>query len=84
MSDDQTSQLPRWRFKTAMLLAVGADTLQVIVLPLFSEGALSPADDVLDLVAAAILVRLLVGIGNSCQPSPPNLCQESIWFPSGP
>jgi len=59
MSDDQTSQLPRWRFKTAMLLAVGADALQVIVLPLFSEGALSPADDVLDLVVAAILVRLL-------------------------
>jgi hypothetical protein len=59
MSDDQTSQLPRWRFKTAMLLAVGADTLQLLVLPLFSEGALSPADDVLDLAVAAVLVRLL-------------------------
>ena len=27
--------------------------------PLFAEGALSPADDVLDLAVAAVLVRLL-------------------------
>ena len=49
----------RWRLKTALVLAVGADALQLFVMPLFSEGALSPADDVLDLVVAAILVRLL-------------------------
>jgi hypothetical protein len=49
----------RWRFQTAMVLAIGADALQLFVMPLFSEGALSPADDVLDLVVAAILVRLL-------------------------
>ena len=29
------------------------------VFPLFAEGALSPADEVLDLVVAAVLVRLL-------------------------
>jgi hypothetical protein len=49
----------RWRFQTAMILAMGADALQLFVMPLFSEGALSPADDVLDLVLAALLVRLL-------------------------
>jgi hypothetical protein len=52
-------QSDRWRFRTAMALAVGADALQLFVLPLFSEGALSPADDVLDLGVAALLVRLL-------------------------
>ena len=49
----------RWRFRIAMALAVGADALQLFVFPLFSEGALSPADDVLDLGLAAVLVRLL-------------------------
>jgi hypothetical protein len=49
----------RWRLQTALVLAIGADALQLFVMPLFSEGALSPADDVLDLVVAAILVRLL-------------------------
>ena len=49
----------RWRSQSAMILAVAADALQIFVFPLFGEGALSPADDVLDLVVAAILVRLL-------------------------
>src|SRR5947207_15535485 len=49
----------RWRFQTAMILAMAADALQIFVLPLFAEGALSPADDVLDLVVAAVLVRLV-------------------------
>jgi hypothetical protein len=49
----------RWRFQTAMILAVAADALQVFVFPFFAEGALSPADDILDLAAAAALVRLL-------------------------
>lgn len=42
-----------------MILALAADALQIIVFPLFGEGALSPADDILDVVVAAILVRLL-------------------------
>ena len=49
----------RWRFQTAMILAVAADALQVFVLPLFAEGALSPTEDLLDLGVAAVLVRLL-------------------------
>jgi hypothetical protein len=49
----------RWRFQSAMALAVAADALQIFVFPMFGEGALSPADDVLDLAVAAILVRTL-------------------------
>jgi hypothetical protein len=50
---------PRTRFRTAMVLAMAADALQIFVFPLFAEGALSPADDVLDVLVAALLVHLL-------------------------
>jgi hypothetical protein len=42
-----------------MLLAVVADALQLIVFPLFVEGALSPANDVLDFGVGAMMVHLL-------------------------
>ena len=42
-----------------MILAMAADAVQILVFPLFAEGALSPADDVLDLAVAAVLVQLL-------------------------
>ena len=41
------------------MLAIIADALQIVVFPLFVEGALSPADDVLDFGIAALLVHLL-------------------------
>jgi hypothetical protein len=47
----------RSRFRAAMILAMTADALQIFVLPLFAEGASSPADDVLDLAVAAVLVH---------------------------
>jgi hypothetical protein len=59
MSDTPLEPTARWRFQTALLLAISADALQIFVLPLFAEGGLSPTDDVLDLLVAAILVRLL-------------------------
>jgi len=59
MFKDFPALSPRYRFRTAMALAMGADALQVILLPMFSEGALSPADDLLDLLVAFILVRLI-------------------------
>ena len=59
MFDTPIPPSSRWRFQTAMILAVAADALQVFVMPLFAEGALSPADDILDLAVAAILVRLV-------------------------
>ena len=42
-----------------MIIAVIADALQIIVFPSFVEGALSPADDVLDFGVAALLINLL-------------------------
>jgi len=42
-----------------MILAFAADALQIIVLPLFVEGAESPADDILDLGIGVAMVRLL-------------------------
>ena len=59
MPDDSITISPGPRFKTAMVLAIIADALQLVVFPLFVEGALSPADDLLDLGIAATMVRLL-------------------------
>jgi hypothetical protein len=42
-----------------MVLAIVADVLQIVVFPLFVEGALSPADDILDFGVAAMMVHLL-------------------------
>lgn len=45
--------------RLAWAVALAADALQIAALPLFAEGALSPADTVLDLAVGAVLVRLL-------------------------
>jgi len=42
-----------------MVLAIIADALQIVVFPLFVEGALSPADDILDFGIAATMLHLL-------------------------
>ena len=47
------------RLRTALVLAILADALQMIVLPLFVEGGASPADDLLDVGMAAVLSWLL-------------------------
>jgi hypothetical protein len=47
------------RLRVAMILAIIADALQIVVFPLFVEGAESPADDVLDLCVGAVLIYLL-------------------------
>ena len=59
MTDDSITISPGTQFRTAMLLAIVADALQLVVFPVFVEGALSPADDILDLGIAAMMVRLL-------------------------
>jgi hypothetical protein len=58
-SDDAITISPGPRFRAAMILAIVADALQIAVFPLFVEGALSPADDVLDLGIGAMMVHLL-------------------------
>ncbi len=53
------SVTPGTRFRIALILAVLADALQIALLPLFFEGAESPAEDILDLAIGAVLVSLL-------------------------
>jgi hypothetical protein len=59
MSDELSSLPARSRFRAGMILAMAADALQLFVFPLFAEGALSPAEDVLDVAVGIVLVRLL-------------------------
>jgi len=59
VDQDTIAVLPGPRFRAAMMLAILADMLQIVVFPLFVEGVASPADDVLDLGIAALMVRLL-------------------------
>jgi hypothetical protein len=42
-----------------MMVAIVADALQIVVFPLFVQGALSPADDILDLAIGAAMINLL-------------------------
>jgi hypothetical protein len=42
-----------------MIVAILADVVQMVVFPLFVEGAASPADDIMDLGIGAVLVSLL-------------------------
>lgn len=59
MQDDPIIISPGPQFRFAMLLAIVADILQLAVFPLFVGGALSPANDALDLAIAITLIRLL-------------------------
>jgi hypothetical protein len=59
MSEEQVTISPGTPFKTAMVLAVVADALQIVVFPAFVAGAVSPVDDVLDLAVGAMMIKLL-------------------------
>ena len=59
MSDDSITISPGPKFRAAFLIAILADALQLVVFPMFVEGAFSPADDLLDLAIGATLIRLL-------------------------
>jgi hypothetical protein len=45
--------------RMAWTVAIAADVLQIAAFPLFAEGAISPADSILDLVVAYLMIRLL-------------------------
>jgi hypothetical protein len=45
--------------RLAWAVAIAADALQIAALPLFVEGGVSPADSLLDLIVAFVLIRLL-------------------------
>jgi len=59
MNDDSITISPGPHFRTAMILAIVADALQLIVFPVFVEGAISAADDILDLCIGAAMINLL-------------------------
>jgi hypothetical protein len=59
VTHDTITISPGSRFRAAMVLAIIADALQIVVFPLFVEGAESPADDILDFGIGAVLVYLL-------------------------
>jgi hypothetical protein len=59
VTNDTITISPSTRFRAAMILAIIADALQIVVFPLFVEGAVSPADDILDCGIGAVLVYLL-------------------------
>jgi hypothetical protein len=50
---------PQFRVRAAFALAVVVDALQLAILPMFIEGAASPADDALDMGVGAAMVFLL-------------------------
>jgi hypothetical protein len=56
---DLSLKSTRSRFRAAILVAVVGDAVQIIGFPLFAEGAISPLDDVLDLIVAVALTRLV-------------------------
>jgi hypothetical protein len=59
ITDDAVTISPGSQFRAAMILAIIADAFQLLVFPLFVEGALSPADDVLDFGVGALMIHLL-------------------------
>ena len=59
MTDEPIEISQRTRFQVAMIVAIIADVLQLVFLPLFVEGAESPADDILDIGVGAALLSLL-------------------------
>jgi hypothetical protein len=45
--------------RLAWAVAIAADLLKIVAFPLFAEGGVSPADSLLDLVVAFMMIRLL-------------------------
>ena len=45
--------------RLAWIIAMAADAIQIAVMPMFVAGGASPADTVLDVIVAALLIRLL-------------------------
>lgn len=57
--DSMMTDAQKMRFRIALVLAIVADALQIIFLPMFVEGAASPADDALDAGVGVALMALL-------------------------
>jgi hypothetical protein len=59
MSNDTITISAGPRLRSAIIVAIIADAVQLVVFPLFVEGAESPVDDIFDLGIGAVLMRLL-------------------------
>jgi hypothetical protein len=59
VTEDWMTNSQKTRFRIALILAIVADALQIIFVPLFVEGAESPADDALDAGVGIALLALL-------------------------
>lgn len=57
--ESMMTEAEKTRFRIALVLAVAADALQIIFLPIFVEGAASPSDDALDAGVGVALMALL-------------------------
>lgn len=51
--------MERWRIHLARVLAIVADLVQLGLWPVFGGGALSPFDDVLDVVLSGVMIWLV-------------------------
>ena len=56
---DFWNRLKTPELRLAWTVALAADAVQIAVLPAFVAGGISPADTALDVVVAAVLIRLL-------------------------
>ena len=59
MPPETTTISTQTRFRAAMLLAIAADVLQIVLMPLFVAGAESPVDDILDGGVGIAMIALL-------------------------
>jgi hypothetical protein len=55
----ESSPRSRSDVRKAWLLAIAADWTQIVLMPLFAGGAISPANDLLDVIVAVFMVKLL-------------------------
>jgi hypothetical protein len=56
---DYFKSLKEPEYRLAWAVAIAADALQIAAFPFFAEGGLSPADSLLDLIVAYVMIRLL-------------------------
>ena len=59
MNAGPTRSLSSSRIRAARAIAVVADLVQITVMPAFMQGALSPLNDVLDVVVAILMIGLV-------------------------
>src|ERR1019366_3470565 len=63
---------------------IAADALQIAAFPFFVEGAMSPADSVLDLIVAFVMIRLLGWHWAFLPTAAAKLIPAADLFPPGP